>query len=496
MTAEEKETTAGSTPVVKKSKGRSMPMLALAVVVTALVTFGITALIVNMLERKSEQAVPQHNVVELDETTIDPAIWGQNFPIQYESYKRTSEMVPTTYAGSMPVEQEATETDPRTIVSSSRLEEDPRLREMWAGYAFATDYRHARGHEYMLDDQRYTLRTQQFDQPGTCLNCHASMVDVYNELGDGDMNKGFDAVNALSYEEASSYAEHPITCIDCHNPETMELQITRPALINGLRDLKATEGIENYDVNKDATIEEMRSYVCAQCHVEYYFAGEEKTLTFPWAKGIELDQIWEYYQEDGHVDWVHARTGADMTKAQHPEFDIWSNGVHADAGVSCADCHMSYDRAGAQKVTDHHIGSPLLNINQSCGTCHSDDEETMLNRVVTIQDRYVESRNRAFDALVSLIDNIEAAMEDGTPEEYIELAREYQDKASFYLDYTYSENSYGFHAPDYSQEILNTSLDASRLGELALKGVPAEELEPSETSQKYTKAIAERNSDD
>ena len=120
----------------------------------------------------------------------------------------------------------------------------------------------------------------------------------------------------------------------------------------------------------------------------------------------------------------------------------------------------------------------------------------MLNRVVTIQDRYVESRNRAFDALVSLIDNIEAAMEDGTPEEYIELAREYQDKASFYLDYTYSENSYGFHAPDYSQEILNTSLDASRLGELALKGVPAEELEPSETSQKYTKAIAERNSDD
>ena len=143
-------------------------------------------------------------------------------------------------------------------------------------------------------------------------------------------------------------------------------------------------------------------------------------------------------------------------------------------------------------MTDHHIGSPLLDINQSCGTCHSDDEETMYNRVITIQDRYVDSRDKALDALVDLIESIEVAMEDGTPEEYIDLAREYQNKASFYIDYTYSENSYGFHAPDYSQKILQTSIDESRKGQMALTGKTREDLERSDVAQRNLDAAKER----
>lgn len=466
----------------------------IAVIITALVTFGMTALLMNILERRSEQAQPSHNVVELDETTYDPAVWGQNYPMQFESYKLTSEMGPTTYGGSTPVELEPSDRDPREVGSTSRLEEDPRLTVMWDGYAFAKGYTHARGHEYMLEDQLYTVRVLDFDQPGTCLNCHASMPEVYDKLGDGDRMAGFDEMNKLAYDEAAQHAGGPIACIDCHDPETMELRITRPAFMNGIADLKASEGIENYDVNRDATTQEMRSYVCAQCHVEYYFDGDDgNKLTFPWAEGIHIDDIWEYYQKDGHIDFEHAITEAPILKAQHPEFDIWTQGVHADAGVSCADCHMSYDRAGAQKVTDHQIGSPLHNTNQSCGTCHSDDAEVMEARVVTIQDRFVVSRNQTFDALVSLIYNIEEAMENGVDEEAIDLAREYQNKASFYLDYVYSENSYGFHAPDYMQSILMSSMDASRNGELALTGKTREELEPSDVTQKYAEDIEERS---
>lgn len=481
-----------TTPSEAATKKWGVSRTVIAVVITALVTFGMTALLVNILERRSEQAQPRHNVVELDDQTYDPAVWGQNYPQQYESYKRTSEMVATTYGGSTPVDLEPSERDPRTVGSSSRLEEDPRLTIMWAGYPFAKGYTHARGHEWMLDDQRYTVRVLDFDQPGTCLNCHASMPEVYDELGDGDRMAGFDAVNRLAYEEATAHASGPIACIDCHDPETMALRITRPAFMNGIADLKASQGIEDYDVNRDATADEMRSYVCAQCHVEYYFDGEGKTLTFPWSEGIHIDEIWEYYQKDGHIDFTHEITGAEIVKAQHPEFDIWTQGVHGDAGVSCADCHMSYDRSAAQKVTNHHIRSPLLDINASCGTCHSDDVETLENRVVTIQDRFVTSRNEAFDALVNLIYNIEEGMESGLDEEALDLAREYQNKASFYLDYVYSENSYGFHAPDYMQAILLSSMDASRKGELALTGSTREELEPSDVTQQYAEDIAGR----
>ena len=168
-------------------------------------------------------------------------------------------------------------------------------------------------------------------------------------LGDGDLKAGFDALNAMTYSDAATHVDGPVGCIDCHVPETMALRVTRPAFIAAIADAKRAEGIPDYDVNTMATRQEMRSYVCGQCHVEYYFKGASKTLTYPWQKGLTVDAAWEVYEETGFADWTHAETGAPMLKAQHPEFEMWSQGIHARSGVSCSDCHMPYKTVGARR---------------------------------------------------------------------------------------------------------------------------------------------------
>jgi nitrite reductase (cytochrome c-552) len=401
--------------------------------------------------------------------------------VQYGAYLDTRTFTPTAHNQAL-VQQDATAEDDRTETTASKVEQDPRLKTMWSGYAFAIDYRHLRGHEWMLKDQQTSDRVLQREQPGACLNCHASTVEVMDKMGNGDQEAGFAAMNKAPYAEATGLAAGPIACIDCHDPNTMELRISRPAFTEGVKQLKASQGIADYDVNRDATDLEMRSYVCAQCHVEYYFAGDEKTLTFPWKYGTDIDDVWKYYKEIGFTDFTHKVTEATVTKAQHPEFEAWSAGVHAANGVSCADCHMNYERVGAQKVSNHDVTTPMTNVNATCGTCHTASEQVIRDRVTTIQNRFVESRDRALDSLTQLIDGIEQAMADGTAQDQIDAAREYQDLASFYIDYAYSENSFGFHAPDYFQRIINQSLDASRKGQLALLGVDAEALAPSEVT--------------
>lgn len=329
-------------------------------------TLGVIAILVSVIERKQEAKNPFFRVVELDDTTEDPSIWGKNFPLQYDSYRRTVDHVRTRYGGSEAIPRTPTQADPRSFVTQSKIEEDPRLKIMWAGYAFAKDFREDRGHAYMLEDQLFTQRQVVVKQPGTCIHCHASVYVQYMKAGNGDLIKGFEHYNQKLYQEIKGDFKHPVTCIDCHNPKTMELRITRPGFLEGIKALKLSEGKKDYNPNKDATRQEMRSYICGQCHVEYYFKGTEKRLVYPWAKGLSAEKILEYYDEVDFKDWVHAETGAPVLKAQHPEFELWSMGIHARSGVSCADCHMPYKREGAQKISDHHVRSPLLNINRAC----------------------------------------------------------------------------------------------------------------------------------
>lgn len=447
---------------------RGLLFVAVALV-AALAAAGGAALLINIMERQQEARNPFYRVVEITDETEDPAIWGKNFPLQYDDYLRTVDQVRTRFGGSEAVPRTPDDVDPRSIVAQSKLDEDPRLKTIWAGYAFAVDFREERGHAFMLEDQTFTQRQIVAEQPGTCVHCHASVYVPYMKLGGGDLIQGFEAMNSMSYAEARKLVSHPVACIDCHSPDTMQLRVTRPAFIEGIRALKASEGIENYDVNTMATRQQMRSYVCGQCHVEYYFEGAEKRLVYPWSQGLRVEDILAYYEAAEFYDWTHAETGARVLKAQHPEFELWNQGIHARSGVACADCHMAYKRVGALKISDHHVRSPLLNINRACQTCHRLSEEELKSRAETIQGRTFALRNSAMDALVDLINDIKMAGEAGRNDAGLTAARTFQRKAQFLLDFVEAENSMGFHAPQEAVRILGESINYSRQGQVVLR---------------------------
>ncbi len=460
-----------SRPTQDRAPRRGWSLILTTAAVAALVAAGLTALLVNIFEHKQEARNPFYRVVEIDDETTDPAVWGKNFPLQYDGYKRTVDQVRTRYGGSEAVPRTPSDADPRSVVAQSRLEEDPRLKTMWAGYAFAVDFREERGHAYMLDDQTFTERQGVKQQPGTCIHCHGSVYVPYRKLGGGDLIKGFEAMNHKTFQEARKLVQHPVSCIDCHDPETMQLRVTRPGFLEGIKALKASQGVTGYDVNRDATRQEMRAFVCGQCHVEYYFRGEEKRLVYPWGNGLKVDNILAYYDEQGFKDWQHEETGAPVLKAQHPEFEMWNQGIHARSGVACADCHMPYTRVGALKISDHHVRSPALNINNACQTCHKWPEAELKARIETIQERTFHMRGLAMDALIALIEDIKTARQGGMAADRLDRARDFQRKAQFYLDFIEAENSMGFHAPGEALRILGESIDFSRRGQATLSGM-------------------------
>ncbi len=446
-------------------------VIALTAVIAAAAAAGVTALLVNIFEHKQEARNPFVRVVEINDETVDPAVWGKNFPLQYDGYRRTVDQIRTRYGGSEAVPRTPDKADPRSIVAQSRLEEDQRLKTMWAGYAFATDFREERGHAFMLEDQTFTQRQVVKQQPGTCMHCHASVYVPYKKLGNGDLIAGFEKMNQMPYAEARKLVDHPVACIDCHDPETMQLRVTRPGFIEGMRARKAAEGVESFDVNTQSTRQEMRAYVCGQCHVEYYFKGPEKRLVYPWKNGLKVEEILAYYDAEGFKDWEHKETGAPVLKAQHPEFEMWNQGIHARSGVACADCHMPYTRVGALKISDHHVRSPVLNLNNACQTCHKWPEEELKARIETIQGRTYRMRGIAMDALLALIADLKEAKAAGASDAQLAAARDFQRKAQFFLDFIEAENSMGFHADQEAVRILGESVDFSRRGQVALRGL-------------------------
>jgi len=466
--------------MVRFSKGRFALLLVLTVAVTAL----IASLLTNIFQRKQEAKNPYIRFVNVTEETTDPAAWGKNWPREYDTYLKTSENTQTKFGG-----HGGSEALPR-----QKAEENTWLTRAFAGYAFAIDYRDRRGHAFMLTDQEETRRVTERPQPGACLHCHASIIPTFRRLGDGDVMKGFEALCKLPYKQAHdevvktgsmnpqiegteqkmSHVDgaHPVSCVDCHDPSTMQLRVTRPGFIRGIGALMASKGKPNYDPNKDATRQEMRTFVCAQCHVEYY-CGPKVTLFFPWNNGIKVEEIESYYNSykfpDGHrfFDWKHAETGAEMLKAQHPEFEMYSQGVHARAGVACADCHMPYERQGSMKVSDHWVRSPLLNIARACQPCHSIPEEELKARAETIQGRTKALMDRGGSALVDMLDTIKMAKSAGFTEEQLTPVLELHRKAQWRLDFVAAENSMGFHAPQESARILGESIDFARQAQIA-----------------------------
>ncbi len=423
----------------------------LIVVIVAAITFVTTWLLFNVRDRKEEAKEVSFRLADLTEESIDPAIWGKNFPRQYDGYKRTVDTMRTTFGGSE---------------AFQKLDTEPALKRIFAGYAFSIDYREERGHAFMLQDQDMTLRVKERKQPGACLHCHASVIPAYRKIGNGDVMKGFEEVCGMAYPDARKLVDHPVACIDCHDPKTMDLRVTRPGFLIGIKAYMKTKGVENFDPNRTATRQQMRSFVCGQCHVEYYFKGDHKLLTYPWANGIKVEEIQSYYDSVGFKDWEHAETGAPVLKAQHPEFEMWNQGIHARSGVACADCHMPYMRDGAVKISDHHVRSPVLNISRACQTCHPQPEDEMKSRVETIQTRTRKLLDRSEQALTGLYDEIQKARARGVSSLALEPALKMQRIAQFRMDFVAAENSMGFHAPQEAARILAESIDYARQGQL------------------------------
>ena len=457
--------------------------LALVIVASASVAVGVTALLTNIFEHKVEEQKPFVRVVDVGEDDTDPAKWGLNWPAEYDGYKRTAIHTSTRFGGHAGSE----------ALPEEKIEREPWLKRMFLGYAFSIDYRDRRGHAFMLTDQESTKRLSK-PQSGSCLHCHASIMPLYRELGQGDAMKGFEKTYTYSYQDLDkklheSGHAHPVSCVDCHDPKTMALRVTRPGFIKGIASLAASDSptpaipsitewrtgkkSKAYDPNVDATRNELRSFVCGQCHVEYY-CSTKMPLTFPWGKGLKADDIETFWNEtkfpDGATfsDYTHKETDAPILKAQHPEFELWSQGIHAQSGVSCADCHMPYMRDGASKVSDHWVRSPLININRACQSCHKFGEDEMKRRVDVIQSRNYALMERGGKAIVALIDGIVAAKGRGAPAAMLDAARGFQRKAQWRLDFIAAENSMGFHAPQEAARVLAEAIDYARQGQLAL----------------------------
>ncbi len=402
--------------------------------------------------------------------TFLTSAFAEEFPIHFESYLGNMERG-GEYASKLTVDVE------------------PNLPMLWSNLAFSVSYNMPRGHTFALADVLATPRIGDASI-GSCMTCKSTAVPaLLAEFGDDYWSASFlgeiaprtrELIEGGEMDELGEYGHAGVGCADCHDPQTMELRITRPSLTNALE----RQGVDLLEASRN----DMRSYVCAQCHVEYYFYPETRKVTFPWDRGLRAEDMWEYKEEVARergfeADWIHGISGAPMLKAQHPEYELWSYGAHGTAGVSCADCHMPYQRIDGRKVTTHVWGSPLETVEQSCRTCHADQSATDLTeRVRGIQERHLSAMHEVQDLSVDAHYYINRMITAGADPAVIDEARELVRKGQWFWDIIAAENSDGFHNPHGAMDAMRMSSDASNAAiriataELVRLGVDLDEL--------------------
>ena len=323
------------------------------VVLTAVVVVLLLLLATSIMHRRWEAQRPALVAADIDEFESDNAVWGKNYEREYDAYKRQeASTVKTRYGGPFPRDY---------------LDGDPNQVIIFAGYGFSKDYLQARGHIWAVEDISKTKRVKKPKKegekvfyPGTCWTCKSPDVPrKMAEFGRKQDPKETDPIKLIGLGAADFYAsnwhdlkkdiKHPIGCLDCHDPKTMALRISRPALREGYQAVTG-RSIET------ATHQEMRSLVCAQCHVEYYFKGKGKYLTFPWqkgdtfAKGTSVEKMIEYYDAPNFVDtraddpdnaplvdfvdFVHPISKTRIIKCQHPDYEMFATGQWSHYGIA------------------------------------------------------------------------------------------------------------------------------------------------------------------
>ena len=480
----------------KLSSGKAWALFIIAMVVV----FGLGLLTSALMERRAEVASIFNN---RKAPFTGEKIHAQNedfrtdFPREYDTWRQTLE---TNY-DSKPLDVNNPNREgvvPQMYHNGNEatdvLSYRPNMVVLWAGYAFSWDYTTPRGHMHTVEDMTRTLRTGAPDtettgsnQPGTCWTCKSP--DVPRIMSEKGVAEYYKANWAMWGNEIAN----PLGCSDCHDPESMDLRISRPALIEAYQR-------QGRDITK-ATQQEMRSLVCGQCHVEYYFKNDPNTpehdqyLTFPWDKGFTVEDAEAYYDETGYYDYIHALSKAPILKAQHPGFETSKQGIHGQRGVSCADCHMPYTSEGGVKFSDHHIVSPLANMERTCLTCHRESKEDLLKNVFERQHKVEEIRTRAEAELTKAHIEAKYAWDNGATEEQMRTALQFIRKGQWRWDYAVASHGSFFHAPQEITRILGRSVDYALQARLEIRKtlaslghneeVPMPDLSTKEKAQAY-----------
>jgi nitrite reductase (cytochrome c-552) len=417
--------------------------------VTIVIVFLLGLLASSVIERREEAVFAYTPQVEHSQFEPRNEIWGKNFPQQYERYLATSDTsFSSKYNGNAWVDM---------------LEDDPRLVVLWAGYGFSKEYNQGRGHYYAIEDIREILRTgapmdgKESPMPNTCWTCKSPDVPrVMEEVGVAEFYKG-------SWEERGHQIVNPIGCADCHDADDMSLRISRPALIEAFER-------QGKDID-EATHQEMRQLVCAQCHVEYYFKGEGNYLTFPWDDGMTVEDMEAYYDTIKFADWTHSISKAPMLKAQHPDYELFQTGIHAERGLACADCHMPFMNEGGQKFSDHKVQSPLNYINRTCQTCHREDEKDLFENVYERQDKVKESRDQLEKILVQAHVEAGKAWELGATEDEMKDILWDIRNAQWRWDFVAASHGASFHSPIECSRIMASGINLAMEARLQLSNV-------------------------
>ncbi|MDC7233775.1 MAG: ammonia-forming cytochrome c nitrite reductase subunit c552 [Spirochaetales bacterium] len=405
---------------------------------------------------RTAQTVRQSTYVEEDGETAasadvlgrDVLKWEEAFPLQAADNNRnhTEQPSPTGYNGSEPIQ---------------RWEWTPEIKTNFSGIAFSKDYKEDRGHVYAWEDIFETVRTSE-KSPGACITCKTSDIDlVFDEYG-------WDYASMKMYDFEES-AHSGIDCFSCHDPETKHLRVTQPAFIEAM-------AMRGTPVN-EASEQEMKTNVCAQCHSEYYFEPGTTKVIFPWQNGLSPEEMYSYYQEEpsGFTgDYTNPVSGVRLVKAQHPDYETYQSGIHASVGISCAQCHMpkTWSEEGEQ-YTQHWITSPLHTIESSCLSCHKGKtEQWITDRVQYIQDTAFDSMRRAGLAIEEAHKTIGAAAAQGVSDSTVNAAQDLLREAQWYWDFSASANSMGFHNSELVHSNYSTALDlAHKSIQLILKAL-------------------------
>lgn len=404
----------------------------------------LLALAIVFLSCSSQKAQPVRPVAIAD-NDYEPANWGKAYPVNYELWKKTEEPTPagkSKYKRGFDADR----------ITYDKLSEFPYLALLFNGWGFGIEYNEPRGHAYMVIDQ-LDVDQARVKAGGVCLTCKSPYASkLEKELGADYYGKSYPDVHAMI---PAQHQKLGVACIDCHDNKDMSLRISRDfTLAKALKDM----GVDP----KKLTRQEMRSVVCAQCHVTYNIPKDKEMhstgVFFPWQGStwgnISVENIIKKIRSDpSYGEWKQGVTGFKMAFIRHPEFELFSNNsVHWKAGAACADCHMPYTKVGAYKVSDHRVTSPLKNDLKACMQCHTESAEWLKGQVIAIQDRTVSLMMRAGYATATaakLIEKANALQASGKviDQALYDKAKDYYEEAFYRVTYIGAENSVGFHNP-------------------------------------------------